>query len=163
MSEPARVPAERILEAGPEAMPTVHALFLEYAESLGFSLCFQGFDQELAGLPGDYARPDGRLLLALVGDEIAGIVGLRPYAPGVCEMKRLYVRPAFRGTGLGRRLARQILAEARIVGYESMRLDTVRETMLAAQDLYRSLGFVELPASDEDTLIELAFFQFRLR
>lgn len=121
-------------------------LFLEYAQSLGFSLCFQGFDQELAELPGKYARPHGRLLLAQVNDQAAGCVALRPLSEVVCEMKRLFVRPAFRGLGLGRVLAERVITEARVVGYTHMRLDTVASSMADAVALYRRIGFVEIPA-----------------
>ncbi len=119
-------------------------LFLEYAQSLGFSLCFQNFDQELAGLPGDYAPPDGRLLLAEYEGQIAGCVALHKLTAGVCEMKRLYLRPQFRGHGFGRGLAERIIAEARQIGYQRMRLDTVEPVMKDAVAMYRRLGFVEI-------------------
>src|SRR6058998_1927958 len=98
-------------------------LFLEYAQSLGFSLCFQSFEQELAGLPGDYAPPDGRLLLAEFEGQLAGCVALHRLEPEICEMKRLYLRPEFRGKGVGRVLAETVIAEARAIGYGHMRLD----------------------------------------
>jgi putative acetyltransferase len=120
-------------------------LFLEYAEALGFSLCFQNFDQELVGLPGKYARPDGRLLLAEPDGQAAGCVGLRPLEDEICEMKRLYVRPSFRGRSIGRLLAERVISEARGIGYTRMRLDTVAGTMADAVALYRRLGFVEIP------------------
>src|SRR5579863_5349031 len=104
-------------------------LFLEYAESLGFSLCFQNFDQELAGLPGDYAPPDGRLLLGEYEGELAACVALHRLQSGICEMKRLYLRPSFRGKGMGRALAERIIADARWAEYTSMRLDTVGPVM----------------------------------
>ena len=116
------------------------ALFREYAASLPFALDFQGFDRELAEFPGDYAPPRGALLLA----RGAGCVGLRPLDATTCELKRLYVRPPARGTGLGRRLAEAIVAEGRRLGYQRMRLDTV-PGMAAALSLYAELGFREIP------------------
>jgi putative acetyltransferase len=116
-------------------------LFREYALSLNFSLCFQNFDRELAELPGDYAPPEGRLLLADLQGEIAGCVALHQWKPGVCEMKRLYLRPRFRGRGLGRILAETVIAEARKIGYQWMRLDTVEPVMADAVAMYRKLGF----------------------
>ena len=118
-------------------------LFEEYAASLGFDLAFQDFDREIASLPGDYASPKGAILLAEDDSGVAGCVALRPFADETCEMKRLYVRPAHRGSGLGKLLAEAVLAEARVRGYRSMRLDTV-PGMEAAMALYRSLGFREI-------------------
>jgi putative acetyltransferase len=119
-------------------------LFLEYAQSLGFSLCFQSFDKELAGLPGDYASPAGRLLLAECDNQLAGCVALHELEAGICEMKRLYLRQKFRGKGLGRALTERIIAEARQIGYQRMRLDTVEPVMKDAVAMYRKLGFKEI-------------------
>jgi len=119
-------------------------LFLEYAQSLGFSLCFQSFDQELANLPGDYCPPGGRLLLAKLGEETVGCVALHKLQPDICEMKRLYLRPQFRGKGSGRILANAVIAEARKIGYKFMRLDTVEPVMKDAVAMYRKLGFYEI-------------------
>jgi ribosomal protein S18 acetylase RimI-like enzyme len=119
-------------------------LFLEYAQSLGFSLCFQNFDKELAGLPGDYAPPHGRLLLAEYEGQLAGCIALHKLAQDICEMKRLYVRPQFRGKGLGRALAERIITEARQIGYRRMRLDTVEPVMKDAVAMYRAIGFQEI-------------------
>ncbi|HMH05979.1 MAG TPA: GNAT family N-acetyltransferase [Terriglobales bacterium] len=128
----------------PAQIAQARELFLEYAESLGFSLGFQSFDQELSGLPGDYAPPDGRLLVAEYRGQLAGCVALHRLESEVCEMKRLYLRPQLRGRGVGRALAETVIAEARAIGYRKMRLDTVTPVMPNAVAMYRQLGFVEI-------------------
>jgi putative acetyltransferase len=125
----------------PAQITQARELFLEYAQSLGFSLCFQNFDQEVANLPGAYAPPKGRLLLAECEGELAACVALHKLEAGTCEMKRLYLRPQFRGHGLGRMLAERIIAEARQIGYQRMRLDTVEPVMKDAVAMYCKLGF----------------------
>jgi len=136
----------RIVEANThEDVDHARTLFKEYEAGLGISLCFQNFDHELKNLPGDYAPPDGRLLLAKDDDDqIAGCIAMRKHGPGICEMKRLFVRPAYRSTGLGRVLVNTIIDEARKLGYTHMRLDTLPGRMDKAIALYRSIGFVDI-------------------
>jgi len=130
--------------ASPQELEHIRELFLEYAGSLNFSLCFQSFEKELADLPGDYAPPDGRLLLASLEGEPAGCVALHKIEAGVCEMKRLYVRRKFRGKKLGFALANAVIAQAQWAGYRAMRLDTVAGVMDEAIAMYRRLGFREI-------------------
>jgi putative acetyltransferase len=124
----------------PDEIPAVRDLFLEYAAGLGFSLCFQNFDAEVSDLPGAYAPPDGRLLVAEEAGALAGCVALRPHRPGVCELKRLYVCPAHRGKGVGRKLLEVLLAEAVASGYREAIFDTL-DCMTAALALYSSFAF----------------------
>jgi ribosomal protein S18 acetylase RimI-like enzyme len=139
---------ELLPATSPAQLDTVRELFREYAAQLGVDLCFQNFEHELAAMPGDYAAPGGALLLALVDDAPAGCVALRPLAdvdyPNACEMKRLYVRRAFRRFGLGRLLAQQLMDVATQAGYSTLLLDTL-DDMEAARGLYASLGFEEIP------------------
>jgi ribosomal protein S18 acetylase RimI-like enzyme len=129
----------------PEQLEAVRAIFREYAEDLGIDLCFQDFDAELAGLPGKFAAPGGRVLLAYHDDDMIGCVAMRPLDETTCEMKRLYVRPSGRGLQAGRLLATRICAVAKEAGYRRIRLDTL-PSMHAALGLYASLGFEPIPA-----------------
>ena len=146
----------------PDHIEQARALFQEYAESLGFSLCFQSFDKEVAGLPGDYSPPDGRLLLVEHEGKVAGCVALHKLGDGVCEMKRLYVRPEFRGRALGRALAEHVIAEARAMGYTRMRLDTIVGKMDPAIALYRELGFQEIPPYRENPIPGAIYMEIKL-
>ncbi|HSK73987.1 MAG TPA: GNAT family N-acetyltransferase [Pyrinomonadaceae bacterium] len=128
-----------------EEIEAARILFREYEAWLGLDLCFQGFEEELAGLPGKYAKPEGRLLLALADKKAAGCIGFRKIEEGVCEMKRLFVRPEFRSLGLGKKLIEKLIEEAKIAGYERMRLDTYPPKMGNAVQLYESKGFREIP------------------
>ncbi len=144
-----------------DKIEAVRALFVEYATSLGVDFCLLGFEDELANLPGAYAPPRGRLLLAQSGEEAVGCVALRPLADDVCEMKRLYVRPAYRATGLGRRLIEALLAAARELGYRRMRLDTL-PTLAAARRLYRTLGFRPIAPYNDNPIPGVEFLELSL-
>jgi GNAT superfamily N-acetyltransferase len=141
---------------------TVQQLFEEYAAGIGISLCFQNFDQELATLPGKYAPPGGRLLLAYEDEELAGCIALRAVDDSRCEMKRLFVRPAFRGTGLGRVLVEAIMKEARGIGYKSMLLDTLPGRMDSAIALYRKMGFQEIEPYYNNPVTDAKFMELKL-
>ena len=145
-----------------EQLEQIRSLFLEYATSLGFSLCFQGFDDELRALPGMYAPPRGRLLLDVQDGDPAGCVGVHEWHGDTAEMKRLYVRPPFRGRGLARALTLAALAEARAIGYGAVRLDTIAATMKPAIALYRELGFREIPPYRENPIPGALYLELRL-
>ncbi len=147
----------------PEQIATVRELMLEYAQWLEFNLCFQGFDEELRSLPGKYAPPAGRLLLALWDGQIAGMGAFRPLPePGICEMKRLYVRSSFRGHAIGNLLAEELILSARACGYSAMRLDTIPGKMDSAIALYRRLGFYEVAPYYDTPMAHTLFMQLDL-
>jgi ribosomal protein S18 acetylase RimI-like enzyme len=145
----------------PDDESVVRELFLEYAASLPFSLRFQNWEHELAHLAEEYGSPTGCLILATEADNLAGCVALRRISESVCEMKRLYVRPGYRGLGLGRRLAQVILDEARKLQYQRMVLDTVPQ-MIEAIALYRALGFREIPAYRHNPVPGALYFEIAL-
>ena len=155
--------AQLIAAHSTEHLATVRQLFVEYASSLTIDLCFQNFDQELAALPGDYGPPAGRLLLAFDAADVAGCVALRKIGEGTCEMKRLFLRPAFRGKGLGRKLAEAIIKAAREIGYQRILLDTLPHRMDDAIALYRSLGFKEIDPYYQNPVPGAKFMELELK
>lgn len=138
-------------------------LFREYSAWVEIDLCFQNFEKELAELPGNYAAPDGRLLLAFHNAQLAGCVGLRKIGEGICEMKRLFVREAFRGQGIGRYLIETVIRKAKEIGYERMRLDTLPPQMNDAIALYRSFGFTEIESYYDNPVPGAKFMELRLK
>ena len=151
-----------IQATNPDEIALARQLFEEYASWLEISLCFQNFDKELEGLPGQYAPPHGQLLLAFEDEQLAGCIALRPLPHMACEMKRLYVRPAFRGRGLGRKLVAAILDEAKGIGYERMRLDTLPGKMDQALAMYRRFGFREIEPYYENPVAGATFMELTL-
>lgn len=145
----------------PDEINEIRALFREYEAFLDVDLCFQGFEDELSGLPGKYAPPAGELLIAIADDKVAGCVALRALDDRVCEMKRLFVRPEFRKTGLGRRLAQEIIDVARQRGYPVMRLDTL-DRLTEAMRLYESLGFRKIAPHYENPLQGVTYWELNL-
>jgi ribosomal protein S18 acetylase RimI-like enzyme len=144
-----------------EDIEIVRRLFREYETSLGINLCFQNFESELAGLPGKYAPPEGRLYLAFEDGQVAGCAGLRKFEDGICELKRLYVPSRYRGRGVGRQLTLQATNDAREIGYVRMRLDTL-PSMGRAQELYRTLGFKPIAAYTNNPVVGAAFLELIL-
>ena len=157
------MPTPPVIEhaAGLKDVEAVRGLFVEYQESLGVDLCFQGFDRELAELPGDYTPPGGRLLVARDDGAAVACVALRRLDAKTCEMKRLYVQPSHRGLGLGRALAEAVISEARLTGYERMRLDTL-PSMTDAAVLYERLGFRDIEPYTENPVPGARFLQLEL-
>jgi putative acetyltransferase len=145
----------------PDQLAVARALFEEYAAWLGVDLAFQGFAAELASLPGSYAPPHGRLLLAFLDSEAVGCVALRPLGKGICEMKRLFVRGAWRRQGVGRLLTERVVQEARSIGYRTMRLDTLA-SMRPAIELYEALGFARCAAYYDTPLADTLFLELPL-
>jgi len=153
----------RIIEAKTgEEIETARGIFREYESWLGLDLCFQGFEEELADLPGKYAPPDGRLFLAYSDKHLAGCAALRKIEPEVCEMKRLFVRHEFRRFGIGRLLIDELITAAREIGYQAMRLDTYPAKMGKAVHLYRKYGFNEIPAYYNNPYEGVLFMELQL-
>jgi ribosomal protein S18 acetylase RimI-like enzyme len=153
----------RIFQAeSAEDIEQARILFREYESWLDVDLCFQSFEAELAALPGKYAAPEGRLLLSKDGETTAGCVALRKIDAEICEMKRLFVRQEFRGSGLGKKLAETLIEEARAIGYRKMRLDTLSDKMPAALGLYRALGFREIPPYYQSRLESTVYLELEL-
>lgn len=146
----------------PPDVAAVRALILEYAGTLPFDLGYQNFAEEIARFPGAYAPPQGRLLLARLGDMPVGCIALRPLRDGEGEVKRLYVRSSGRGHALGRRLVASIVAEARAAGYRRLRLDTIRDLMATAEALYRAAGFVETPPYYDNPRTDTVYYALDL-
>ena len=155
--------ALRIAQAEtPSQIETVRGLFREYETWLGLDLCFQGFEEELRTLPGSYVSPDGRLYIAFVDDKPAGCIALRRLEEGICEMKRLYLRPEARGLGLGNQLIEKLIDEARSAGYKKMRLDTHPPKMGKAVSLYESHGFRQIPPYYDNPNEDVLFMELTL-
>lgn len=152
------IPLEIAHASEPADVESARQLFIEYAQSLGFSLCFQGFEEELATLPGRYDFPSGRILLARIDGWAAGCVAIRELSPGIAEMKRLYVPPHFRGLGIGRALAMSAVDVAMAIGYRSMRLDTTA-AMGEARALYASLKFIATEPYNDAPLPDILYMQ----
>jgi ribosomal protein S18 acetylase RimI-like enzyme len=146
----------------PEDISTAKALFQEYSESLDFDLGFQNFDEELANFPGQYSPPDGSLYLAWVGSQAVGCVGLRKFEKRICEIKRLYVKPDFRGKQAGENLAKAAVRAAKNIGYEYIRLDTL-PSMESANRLYRSLGFEPIESYRYNPIEGAVFMELNLK
>ncbi len=161
-TDPERTQITSIAPAKNADIDEVRTLFREYEAFLSMDLCFQGFEEELAGLPGKYAPPSGALLIARGDGRVAGCVGVRGIGDQQCEMKRLFVRPEFRGLGLGRRLAEQIIEEAVSIGYKHMKLDTFGFLEEAVQ-LYRTLGFREIEAYYDNPLDGVQYWELDMR
>jgi len=151
-----------IRPAGPADLDLVRTLFREYQAWLGVDLCFQSFEEELASLPGRYAPPTGRLLLAEHAGAVVGVIASRQIEPGVCEMKRLFVRPAAHGLGIGRALAERLIDEARAAGFRAMRLDTIADRMGTAVTLYERLGFRDIPAYTHNPEPSVRYMELKL-
>ena len=149
----------KIVQATDKDMAAVRALFCEYQASLGIDLCFQGFEQELATLPGNYAPPHGAIFLAVEGNVIAGCVGIRPRVEVEAELKRLYVRPDHRGRGFGAQLFRTAMSRARAIGYSCVVLDTL-PSMRVARSLYVEYGFAQISAYDHNPVAGVKYYRF---
>ncbi len=146
----------------PELIEKTRLLFKEYEKWLDVSLCFQGFEEELKSLPGKYAPPDGRLYIVKYDNKFSGCIALRKLEDGICEMKRLYLREELRGKGIGRKLVEKIINDAKEIGYEKMRLDTIKEKMPNAVDMYERYGFVKIERYYDNPNPHTLFMELKL-
>lgn len=146
----------------PELIEETRLLFKEYEKWLDVSLCFQGFEEELRSLPGKYAPPDGRLYIVKYDNKFSGCIALRKLENGICEMKRLYLREELRGKGIGRKLVEKIINDAKEIGYEKMRLDTIKEKMPNAVDMYERYGFVKIERYYDNPNQHTLFMELKL-
>lgn len=152
------MPVIEVIGVNHPRLHEVQSLFREYNDFLGFDLCFQGFEEELASLPGKYAAPHGQLYLALMKDEITGCVAFYRLSEGICELKRLYVRPAFQGHGIGKLLMQRALDDAKSLHYRIMRLDSLRR-LTSAEPLYTKFGFTEIAAFNNSPLDDVYYME----
>lgn len=152
---------EKVVESGAPEIEVLRGLMLEYQTELGVDLCFQSFQEEMANLPGQYAPPSGLLVLILANSQPAGCIAIRQLDNTTCEMKRMYVRPDFRGQGIAKSACEFLISEARNLGYQEMKLDTLR-TLTPAISLYQSLGFAECAAYNDGADLDIVYFSLKL-
>lgn len=150
-----------VLPGDTDMISAVRELFLEYQESLGIDFCFQGFEEELATLPGKYGPPDGRLILVYDDADLVACGALRPLGDGIAELKRIYIRPRARRRGLGRKVSEELIAFASTRGYQAVRLDTLKR-LSGASELYENLGFTSIPPYNDNPIPDVTYMEKKL-